>query len=387
MLLPIAMVPLALAQPIPEQPKAPPWLGELASRVDVYGRLDGHLAFSEDDVTVENNSSRVGVMAEQTVLGDVKVVGQGEWKINLGQGDTRYNITESPDTGFGTFTSTTKQALTTRLGFVGLKLGKYGTLTLGKQWGVYYDVSGWTDLYVIFGCHGSSTYNAGTDGGQTGEGRANEALAYRIALGPLRLGVQAQFQGSNPHRVDSFSASAVYHFAPWLRAGIAYSHAFLDVSSPLAGYDGGDAQALTGGLVFDDAGWKFALVDTWTRNHEVVTTASASVIYDTLGAELFASRRFGEHVMFVLGFDFAIPRHLDTRFVNPNYGTRDVLASMRWVLDRKAGSFVYLEGRTGATRDAAGERAEDVVMLGIRFNYSLRRGLGVDPIAEWRSNP
>jgi hypothetical protein len=297
------------------------------------------------------------------------------------------NITENPDTGFGTFSSTTSQALTTRLGFIGLKFGKYGTVTLGKQWGVYYDVSGWTDLYVVFGAHGSSTYNAGTDGGQTGEGRANEALAYRIVLGPLRLGVQAQFEGSKPGLVDSVSASAIYQLTPALRAGIAYSHAFLNLSSNLVGYDGRDAQALTGGLVFDDAGWKFALVDTWTRNHEVVSTPSASVVYDTLGAELFTSRRFGEYLMLVLGFDFAIPRHLDARFVNPNYGTRDVLGSVRWLLDRKAGSFVYLEGRTGATRDAAGERAEDVVMLGLRFNYSLRRALGVDPIPEWRLNP
>jgi len=388
---PLSVVPLALAQPTqspPEAPeRAPAWLGELATRVDVYGRLDGHLAFSEDDVSVNNNSSRVGVMAEQKVLGEIKVLGQGEWKMNLGQGDTKYNITENSDTGFGTFTSTTSQAFTTRLGFVGLKLGKYGTLTLGKQWGVYYDVSGWTDLYVIFGTHGSSTYNAGTDGGQTGGGRANEALAYRIAFGGLRLGAQAQFQSSMPGAVDSLSASAIYQFTPSLRAGIAYSHAFLNVNSNLVGYDGGAAQALTGGLVFDDAGWKFAVMDSWTRNHEVVSTASASVVYDTLGAELFASRRFGEHLMLILGFDFAIPRQLDTRFVNPNYGTRDVLGSFRWLLDRKAGSFVYLEGRTGATRDPAGQRAEDVVMLGIRFNYSLRRGMGMEPISEWRLNP
>src|SRR6188508_3200605 len=121
MLSPIVMVPLALAQPNPEvrpAAKTPPWLGELATRVDVYGRLDGHLAFSEDGVSVKNNSSRVGVMAEQTVIGDIKVFGQGEWKMSLGQSDTQYNITENPSTGFGTFTSTTSEALTTRLGFV-----------------------------------------------------------------------------------------------------------------------------------------------------------------------------------------------------------------------------------------------------------------------------
>ncbi|HWP09773.1 MAG TPA: porin [Polyangiaceae bacterium] len=382
-------VPLILAQQSIQPPStgAPPWLSELATRVDVYGRLDGHLAFSKDDVSVKNNSSRVGFMAEQKVLGEITVLGQGEWKMNLGQGDTTYNITENPDTSFGVFQSTTSQALTTRLGFIGLKLGRYGTVTLGKQWGVYYDISGWTDRYIVFGTHGSSTFNAGTDGGQTGEGRANEALAYRVALGPLRLGVQAQFEGSKHGAVDTLSGSAIYQLTRGLRIGVAYSRGFLNLGTNIAGYDGRDGQAFTGGLVFDDAGWTFALVDTWTRNHEAVSVPAATVVYDSLGAELFASRRFGEHFLLVAGFDFAIPRHLDTRFVNPNYGTRDVLGSFRWLLDRKAGSFVYLEGRTGATRDTAGERAEDVVMLGIRFNYSLRRGLGVDPIPEWRLNP
>ena len=79
-------VPLILAQQSIQPPStgAPPWLSELATRVDVYGRLDGHLAFSKDDVSVKNNSSRVGFMAEQKVLGEITVLGQGEWKMNLG---------------------------------------------------------------------------------------------------------------------------------------------------------------------------------------------------------------------------------------------------------------------------------------------------------------
>ena len=63
-----------------------------------------------------------------------------------------------------------------------------------------------------------------------------------------------------------------------------------------------------------------------------------------------------------------IPRNLDTRFVDPTFGTRDLLGGIRWLLDLKANSFVYLEGRTGQSRPADGQRAADVVTLGIRFN-------------------
>src|SRR5688572_8943425 len=244
----------------------PPWLDEAAQRVDVYGRLDGHLAFSDEDIEFANNSSRVGVMAEQPVRGGLSVLGQGEWRMNLGLGDTSYNISENPDTGLATFASTTNQAFSTRLGFVGLRFGKYGTLTFGKQWGVYYDVTQWTDSYVVFGATGSSTYNAGTDGGQTGEGRANDAVVYRAALGPVRVGVQAQFMSERSAMVDGFGGSLVYATGFGLRVGVAYSRAFLDFSSAIAGYDGGDAQALSGGIVFDEAGWKIALTATWTQD-------------------------------------------------------------------------------------------------------------------------
>ncbi|HEX6764699.1 MAG TPA: porin, partial [Polyangiaceae bacterium] len=372
---------LAAAQPASAQASKehPAWLDELAQRVDVYGRFSGHLSFSNDGVDVANNGSRFGIKAEQPVSRVVSVFGQGEWRVNLGQGDTTYNLSENPDTGLATLDSSTDQAIGTRLGFVGIRFGPYGKLALGKQWGVYYDVSEWTDRFAVFGAHGSSTYNAGTDGGQTGEGRANDAVTYRVALGGVHLGIQAQFLDARDHPIDGLGGSLVYDFDDGLRVGVAYSHAFLDFGSEVAGYDGGDAQALTGGITFDGSGWTVSALDTWTRNHELVRTNEATVIYDTLGAELFVAYRIQGVLMPYGGFDYAVPRSLDSRFVDPNYGTRDLLGGFRWLFDAKAGSFVYLEGRTGTTRDANGARAADVVTLGIRFNYSLRRALGLEP--------
>jgi hypothetical protein len=56
-----------------------------------------------------------------------------------------------------------------------------------------------------------------------------------------------------------------------------------------------------------------------------------------------------------------------------------VLAGVRWLFDERADSFAYVEGRTRGTRDALGNRAADVVLVGLRLQYSLRRGLGLDP--------
>jgi predicted porin len=376
---PVASAVPPVAVPKASSPARAPWLDELAHRVDLYGRFSGHLAFTDDGVDVANNGSRFGIKAEQKLSIDFSIIGQGEWKVNLGQGDTRYSVSENPDTGLATLDSTSSDAIGTRLGFLGVRFGPYGTLTYGKQWGVYYDVSEWTDRFAAFGAHGSSTYNAGTDGGQTGEGRANDAVIYRVALGPVRLGAQAQFLDTRDGVVDGLSGSAVYESGRGLKIGVAYSHSYLDFGAlDVVGYDGGDAQALTFGINFDDGAWMISALDTWTRNHEFVLADSATVAYDTLGAELLVGYRFHGKLMPYAGFDFAIPRNLDTTFVDPEYGTRDVLGGVRWLFDPKPGSFVYLEGRTGQTRDASGTRAADIVTLGIRFNYSLRRALGFD---------
>jgi predicted porin len=365
------------AQAAETSPASVPIGRKLAEHIDVYGRFDGNLGFSKDGVDFANNGSRFGTTAELTLGGDLAVFGQGEWSVNLGQGDTRYNLSENPDTGLGTFESTKDQAIGTRLGFFGVRFGDYGTLTLGKQWAVYYDVSAWTDVFTVFGATGSSTFNAGTDGGQTGEGRANDAVAYRVKLGRLHVGMQTQFLDTRSPTVDSLSGSLVYDFANGLQIGAAYSHAFIDFDQEIVGYDGKDAQALSGGISFHDGRWTIATLGTWTRNHELVATEPATVMYDTLGAELFVARKFDHALMPYAGFDLAIPRSLDTRFIDPDYGTRDLLGGVRWLFDEKGMSYAYIEARTGQTRDSTGARALDLVMIGIRLNYSLRRALGL----------
>ncbi len=376
LLLDLAVVSTAPQAPPP--PVQPRWLAEVTERVDVYGRFDGNLVFSRDNVDVANNGSRFGFNVSQKLPGGLTAIGQGEWRINLGEGDTTYNLSDNPNTGFASLDSSTRQALETRLGFVGVRFGVYGTLTLGKQWGVYYDVSEWTDRFVVFGARSSSTYNAGTDGGQTGEGRANDAVIYRAAIGPVRLGLQAQFIDARDPVVDGLGASVIYDTGIGLRLGFAYSHAFLNFSGSLVGYDGGDPQALSSGLSFEGGDFRASALGTWTHNHETVNAGPTTVVVDTLGAGLFVSYRIRGFLMPYGGFDLAIPRGLDTRFVDPDLGTRDLLGGVRLLFDDRTASFAYVEARTGRTRDAAGEQAEDVVTLGIRADYSLRRGLGLD---------
>jgi len=362
-------------------------LRKVSETLDVYGRFDGHLSFAAHELGFANNGSRFGLKAEQSLGSGFALFGAGEWSIKLGEGDNRYHLEQNPDTGFGTIATTQSSAIGTRLGFVGLRLAAYGTLTLGKQWSVYYDVSQWTDRYTVFGATGSSTFNAGTDGGQMGTGRANDAVSYRAELGPFRLGVMAQFRAATPSLLDSLAGSLSYETSFGLRAGIAYSHALLEASPVvLVGFDGNGADALTFGVSYSDERWVLASVNTWTRNHEAVSLAEGAIVYDTLGSELFIARKFLGRVLSYAGFDLAVARHLPTpqlatmqlamQGVDPNYGTRDVLFGARWLFDAAGLSYAYVEGRTGASIAADGAPAPTVLTLGLRLCYSLRDALG-----------
>lgn len=164
--------------------------------VSVYGNLCGQLAFYKETLEVQNNGSRIGLYLDYSFKNEFKILGHTEWAVNLVENNYSFNasaITDEniPDAIF----DQSKSAFNTRLGYLGVDFNKFGTLTIGKQWSAYYDVSGWTDHFVVFGGQASSTYLTGTDGGETGGGRAAKALIYRNTFGPVKISLQAQLNG------------------------------------------------------------------------------------------------------------------------------------------------------------------------------------------------
>jgi predicted porin len=65
-----------------------------------------------------------------------------------------------------------------RLLYVGFEAPGY-FLTAGKNWSIYYKVAGFTDRFSGTGGDAPGTYNAGTDGGATGTGRAQGVHRWR----------------------------------------------------------------------------------------------------------------------------------------------------------------------------------------------------------------
>ncbi len=202
------------------------------------------------------------------------LTGYGQWEYNV-----QANNTE-----------TSSDQAWTRLAFAGIKVGDYGSFDYGRNYGVLYDVEGWTDMLPEFGGD-SYTY---ADNFMAG--RANGVATYRNSdfFGLVEgLNFALQYQGKNEGQNaqdinvgtnnrssdsdvrfdngDGFGLSTSYDFGMGISAAAAYT------SSDRTGdqqhythterYTKGDkADAWTAGLKYDANDIYLATMYSETRN-------------------------------------------------------------------------------------------------------------------------
>ncbi|WP_283647826.1 porin OmpC [Hafnia paralvei] len=221
------------------------------NKLDVYGKVDG-LHYFSDDSSKDGDQSyvRVGFKGETQITD--QLIGYGQWEYNVQVNNTEGNGSD------GNFT---------RLGFAGLKFGDYGSFDYGRNYGVLYDVEGWTDMLPEFG--GDSYTQA--DNFMTG--RTNGVATYRnngffgLVDG---LNVAVQYQGKNDgtnndneklsnnsrdvqhQNGDGYGLSTTYDFGMGISAGASYASSDrTDQQSNQSTARGDKADAWTVGLKYD----------------------------------------------------------------------------------------------------------------------------------------
>ncbi|MBJ9238397.1 MULTISPECIES: porin OmpC [Citrobacter] len=243
------------------------------NKLDLYGKVDG-LHYFSDDANSDGDQTymRMGFKGETQVNDMITGYGQWEYQVNA-------NTTES-DHG-NSFT---------RLAFAGLKFGDYGSFDYGRNYGVMYDVEGWTDMLPEFG--GDSYTKA--DNFMTG--RANGVATYRNTdfFGLVNgLNFALQYQGANEQSSkegdtfyqegtgnggdrnvqnsngDGFGISSTYDLGMGVSFGAAYTSSDRTNEQVSKGGDvaGGDtADAWTAGLKYDANNIYLATMYSETRN-------------------------------------------------------------------------------------------------------------------------
>ena len=121
------------------------------NKLDLYGKVDGLHYFSDNDkVDGDKTYMRLGFKGETQVTD--QLTGYGQWEYQI-QG----NAPESENNSW------------TRVAFAGLKFQDVGSFDYGRNYGVVYDVTSWTDVLPEFG---GDTYGSDNFMQQRGNGFA-----------------------------------------------------------------------------------------------------------------------------------------------------------------------------------------------------------------------
>ena len=268
-----------------------------------------------------------------------------------------------------------------RIGFAGIDAGPLGRVAVGKMFAVHYDVASYTtDRFNVFGGQGTHAYVAGTDGGETGTGRADRIVQYRnTALKFVEVAVQGQFRGAGDDTTtDGVGASLQIKPLPGLRAGGTYTRTNWSPAKQQIRGLGGNSDYMAVGARLDWRVLELGFVYSRQHNGDVVfvPTPNASdvqtpVVFDAQGAEVYARVGLGKFGL-IAGFTSQDPKHRDP-LLNPDFRTRYFILGGEWFFSKNGK--VYSESKIDIDSvTATGDPGYSVFTIGFRYDFSWRTG-------------
>jgi predicted porin len=346
------------------------------SGFSLYSKLGAQTAIIDGEAQVQDAGSRVrfGYSSE-----DERFLAVAEWAVNLTTSASTLNAGETTASGFLTLDDeSSDDVLGARLGYVGIDLGEQGTITLGKQWSVYYDVTSFTDAFNAFGAEATATFNAQTDGGFTGTGRADGALLYRRSfLDKLDVGLQVQMRGfENEEFFDGYGFSARARVTPRVELGVSYIRSLIDatIKASIPGFDD-DAEYRSAGVRYRGDKLTLSAVYAEQKNGDLAKFPSVldgapivvGEVFDAEGGELFARYQLGSWGL-VAGYPQYSPR-LDAYNVLTAPSAEVQRTIMGFDYRAARGSLLFAEYRESSGVDVLGVPADDVLVVGAKHEF------------------
>lgn len=237
-----------------------------ANKLDLYGRVKA-MRYMSDNQSVDGDQTyvRLGFKGE-TQINDL-LTGYGQWE---------YQVTGNKTESDG--------SAKTRLAYAGLKAGDYGSFDYGRNYGVLYDVGGWTDMFPEFGGDGWVR----TDNFMTGRTNGVATWRNRDFFGIVDgLNVAVQYQGKNENdgravskqNGDGVGGSLSYNFGgSGFSLGASYASSDRTAGQQAQRWGHGDkAEAWSTGLKYAANNLYLAAVYAETRN---MTPISGTAVID-----------------------------------------------------------------------------------------------------------
>ncbi|TRX53983.1 porin [Thalassomonas sp. M1454] len=294
-----------------------------------------------------------------------------EWKVRLTENDSDLVLRPGED-NVALGSDDADQSLSNRLGFVGVAHDKWGSFTIGKQWGSSYMATGATDSFMIYGGEGLGIFDLG-DGGFTGVGRAEKSLQYNNQFGNLKISAQVQASnkdieidipgvvGAEVELDGSAGFGASYAIGEKISVALGYNTATFDTN--WAGEE--DSIMTAANVTYGSRGGKglyAAVVLVDGENHHLDNTGS--FLDESTGVELMAAYRFDNDFEVIGG---AI--NVTTDDAGNDYEKSYLIAGVAYYWSENFR--VFSEVKVDDSTDANGQDAPDgdVVGFGARFSF------------------
>ena len=340
----------------------------------IYGSLRLRYRSTDAGSIFGDAGSRVGLEGEYRT-------GQDSWV--FARVEAGFNLLDELDTllspGGGGGESQQGDSLFPRLYAVGIDTPVV-LASFGKSWSTYYKIANFTDRFDSAGSSAVGTFNANTDGGATGTGRADsvlQTLAFidfmpeKWKVNPFNLNIQ--FQSGQPiPNVDgvnyqyAFGLSAVLDSREDYTFGIAYNRARIDeLDNPAVQAAGieGDAEALLVGARWFDEQRYIAFNVAWLRNHE---TTDVGTYFIGWGSELYARYRLTKGYWLVGGYNWLTPN--EDQVQAGEYELLYGIVGLRYSIDDFK-RLAYAEMRLDSTISEAGEKLGNIFTIGVRWDF------------------
>ncbi|EOL9003335.1 porin OmpC [Cronobacter turicensis] len=353
------------------------------NKLDLFGKVDAEHYFSDDKgADGDQTYMRIGFKGETQV--NDQITGYGQWEYQI-QGNTAENDNKS----------------WTRVAFAGLKFGDAGSFDYGRNYGVIYDVTSWTDVLPEFG---GDTYGADN----FLQSRGNGIATYRNTdfFGLVDgLNFALQYQGKNgsvsgendatggrsllKQNGDGYGMSLTYDLGEGFSVGgaMATSKRTADQNASNAAlYGEGDhAEVYSGGLKYDANNIYLAAQYSQTYNATRFGTSNGSAD-DRSAIYGFADKAQNFEVVAQYQFDFGLRpsvaylqsrgKDIANKTTGESFGDQDLLkyvdVGATYYFNKNMSTFVdykiNLLDDNKFTRQA-GIGTDDVVAVGLVYQF------------------
>jgi len=329
-----------------------------------YGMIRVQLGVFNGKLQLQENAPRIGTDLNRKINQDWEVNGKIEFGVHFIEG-VNFNNDANSSFEFASDPFSRTDVLFSRLAYIGMQHKKWGSLSIGKQWGVYYDIGAYTDNFSLFGGSAHGIYAAGTDGGWKGTGRADNAIQYRNRWGNFQLGLQSQLFGDS----TSYGISAQYYINKNITLGASYNDAIIpdNVSDYVEGI-GENSTNFLAGIRFSN-GKYYAAATISANNDSFAKTENNGIISaPTNGYEMSLGYVPNKRWSFEGGFNIIDSQNNVETLDNNNYILRHFILGTNYFIS--SNTRLYLVGRYSNSDYARVKDSYNVLALGFRFNFN-----------------